>query len=136
MKVRLPIAVLSLVCLLGVAGIAQAKKAPKTTYLVADLVSNQSGATTTDTNLKNAWGMAFFPGAPFWIADNGSGVSTLYDGAGTPQPQPTPLVVKLPTPSANTGAAATGLVANTTTGFCFPRTTRPRNSFSIAKTAP
>ncbi len=34
-------------------------------------------AATIDKNLVNPWGMTAFPGAPFWIADNGAGVSTL-----------------------------------------------------------
>jgi uncharacterized protein (TIGR03118 family) len=125
MKARLFVLFLALAFVSGVAGSANAKKSPKTVYVQTNLVSDQSGATTTDANLKNAWGIAFFPGAPFWIADNGSGVSTLYDGAGTPQPQPTPLVVKLPTPSSNTGAAATGLVANTTTDFVIAADSAP-----------
>lgn len=125
MKARFLVLFLALALVAGIAGSAHAKKPAKTVYVETDLVSNQSGATTTDANLKNAWGIAFFPGAPFWIADNGSGVSTLYDGAGVPQPQPTPLVVNLPTPTSNTGAAATGLVANGTTDFVIPADSAP-----------
>src|SRR5580704_4207170 len=51
------------------------------------------GAANTDPVLPNAWGVAFTPGAsPFWIADNDTGCSTLYDGARVPQPlTPKPL---------------------------------------------
>jgi uncharacterized protein (TIGR03118 family) len=31
-----------------------------------------------DTNLVNAWGISFNATSPFWISDNGSGLSTLY----------------------------------------------------------
>ena len=48
-----------------------------------NLVSNVSGlAYTTDGNLKNPWGVAFSATSPFWISNQGSGTSTLYDGAG------------------------------------------------------
>ena len=53
-------------------------------YVVNNLVSDLPGAAHQDSNLKNAWGVAFTPGAsPFWIADNATGLSTLYDGDGT-----------------------------------------------------
>ena len=79
MKARLLVLFLALALVSAVASSAHAKKSPKTVYQQTNLVSDQSGSTTTDDNLKNAWGIAFFPGAPFWIADNGSGVATLYD---------------------------------------------------------
>lgn len=51
-------------------------------YVVTPLVSDQSGqAPVIDPNLKNSWGVAFSPGASlFWISDNATGLSTLYDG--------------------------------------------------------
>ena len=59
-------------------------------YVVTNLTSDLLGiAPNTDPVLQNAWGVAFTPGAsPFWIADNATGCSTLYDGSGVPQ-QPT-----------------------------------------------
>src|SRR5579872_2190342 len=52
-------------------------------YAITNLVSNQAGkAKHQDKVLVNAWGMSFFPGGPFWISDNGTGVSTFYDGKG------------------------------------------------------
>ena len=49
-------------------------------YSQTNLVSNVTGvATTTDTQLVNPWGISVLPGQDFWIADNNSGVSTLYD---------------------------------------------------------
>jgi uncharacterized protein (TIGR03118 family) len=46
----------------------------------------------TDANLRNGWGVAFNPNGPVWVADNETGKSTLYDGAGKVQP----LVVTIP----------------------------------------
>src|SRR5262249_44321038 len=49
------------------------------------------------------------PTSPFWVADNGTGVSTLYgrDGAAVP------LVVTIPPPAGGTGSAPTGVAFNT-----------------------
>jgi uncharacterized protein (TIGR03118 family) len=80
-------------------------------YKVTDLVSNGTGAPNHDPNLVNAWGITNFPGSPFWVSDNGTGKSTLYNGAGTP----IPLVVTVP-PASGTGTGSpTGIVANTDT---------------------
>lgn len=35
-----------------------------------------------DPALQNAWGLVAGPGTPFWVSNNASGTSTLYDGAG------------------------------------------------------
>jgi len=53
-------------------------------YVVTPLVSNVAGAAPkVDGVLQNAWGIAFSPAAsPFWINDNATGCSTLYDGEG------------------------------------------------------
>jgi uncharacterized protein (TIGR03118 family) len=92
-------------------------------YTQTNLVSDLSGtATTTDPNLKNAWGLVRSAGSPWWVANNGTGTSTLYNGAGVPQPQPTtanptatPLVVTIPPPKNGTGPATpTGIVFNGT----------------------
>ena len=66
--------------------------ASKNAYAAKVLVSDQPGAPVTDKNLKNPWGVAFGPGSPFWVSDNNSGKSTLYDGDGTI----VSLVVKIP----------------------------------------
>lgn len=68
----------------------------------------------TDPSLVNAWGIAFNPFGPVWMADNGSGVSTLYDGTGNP----IPLVVGIPSPTnPNGGGNPTGIVFNGSGGF-------------------
>ncbi|HWO32282.1 MAG TPA: hypothetical protein VNO32_26095, partial [Candidatus Acidoferrum sp.] len=39
-----------------------------------NLTSDTAGlAANTDPELVNPWGIAFFPGQPFWISDNNSG---------------------------------------------------------------
>jgi uncharacterized protein (TIGR03118 family) len=49
-----------------------------------NLVSDGAvSANVVDPALKNPWGISFGPASPFWVANNGSGVSTLYQGDGT-----------------------------------------------------
>src|ERR1700730_17041524 len=63
-------------------------------YFQTNLVSNTAGiATTTDPQLLNPWGISFLPGQDFWIANNNSGTSTLYDLNGNKN---TALVVTIP----------------------------------------
>lgn len=84
-------------------------------YVQRNLVSDQPGqADLVDTNLVNAWGLAFSGSSPFWISDNHAGVSTLYNTTGGVQK----LVVTIPTPPGVTGPSApTGVVFNGTTNF-------------------
>jgi uncharacterized protein (TIGR03118 family) len=52
-------------------------------YKQTNLVSDTAGmAANTDAKLVNPWGIAFVPGNPFWISDNNSGFTTLYDQNG------------------------------------------------------
>ena len=62
-------------------------------YSQTNLVSNVAGAKTTDPQLLNPWGIAFGPQQDFWIANNNSGTSTLYDNNGVKDTQ---LVVTIP----------------------------------------
>ena len=39
-------------------------------------------AAHTDVDLKNPWGVSFLPSGPFWISDNGTSKTTVYDSAG------------------------------------------------------
>lgn len=85
-------------------------------YTQTNLVSDLPGvAANMDPNLVNPWGISFGPTTPFWISDNGTGLSTLYNGAGEPQS----LVVTIPPPSGGTPPAApTGTIFNgTSTDF-------------------
>jgi uncharacterized protein (TIGR03118 family) len=71
-------------------------------------------ADNVDAKLVNPWGLAFAPSSPVWVADNGTGVSTLYDGAGVPQA----LVVKIPPAKIGDGLGhPTGIVFNSTDDF-------------------
>ena len=50
-------------------------------FAVTNLVTNDQGANAaqiTDGNLINAWGISHSPASPFWVSDNGTGLSTLY----------------------------------------------------------
>src|SRR5436309_383536 len=60
-----------------------------------------------DTDLKNPWGISFAGASPFWIADNGTAKSTLYNGAGVKQG----LIVNISVPGGGQ-AAPTGTVNN------------------------
>src|SRR5882757_7173304 len=55
-------------------------------YTQTNLVSNASGvAPVTDPQLINPWGISRGSGSPWWISDNATGLSTLYNGAGAKQ---------------------------------------------------
>jgi uncharacterized protein (TIGR03118 family) len=58
----------------------------ETTFLQTNLVSDSISipAVTIDPNLINPWGLAHSATSPFWVSDNGTGVTTIYTGAGTP----------------------------------------------------
>jgi uncharacterized protein (TIGR03118 family) len=74
-------------------------------YLDSDLAGK---APHTDPLLKNAWGLAYAPGGPFWISDEATGWSTLYDGKGNPQS----LQVIVPPASGTGPGSPTGIVYN------------------------
>lgn len=59
----------------------------QTGYSATRLVSDKAAiaAAHNDGNLVNAWGIAFEPAGPVWVANNGTQTSTLYDGAGAAQ---------------------------------------------------
>lgn len=55
-------------------------------YQLTNLSSNQvKSAHHDDPLLVNAWGLVHAPKSPWWVSDNNSGWSTLYDGAGNAQ---------------------------------------------------
>jgi uncharacterized protein (TIGR03118 family) len=121
-------------------------------YLVTPLVSDtQATENPPDPVLQNAWGVAFTPaGSPFWIADNATGCSTLYDGDGTKValqvsiPLPGNIVpptdcktVNPKTPPNPTPAAPTGVVWNPTTNpataFLVPGTNLPASFIFVTE---
>jgi uncharacterized protein (TIGR03118 family) len=84
-----------LACAIGAVAFASATTAWASDFykqrnLVSD--SNAVRAEQHDPHLVNAWGLAFNPYAVAWVADNGTGFSTLYDGNGKAQS----LVVTIP----------------------------------------
>ena len=91
-----------------------AARATTTMYFQTNLTSDIPGlADHTDSNLINPWGMAFSDSPTantleraFWISDNGTNVSTLYDGKGVANA----LIVSTP-------ANPTGQIFNTSSSF-------------------
>jgi len=83
-------------------------------FTATNLVSDTTGKTKhTDPLLGNPWGLAYGPGGAFWISDEATGYSTLYDGSGNPQS----LQVIVP-PTSGTGLGSpTGIVYNGSTEF-------------------
>src|SRR5262245_58030534 len=104
------------------------------TYLETDLVSNIPGrAAVTDTNLQNPWGLVASPMGPWWVSDNGTGLSTLYDGSGAVQS----LVVTIPPPMGSpegTTSTPTGIVFNGGGGFNVSNGTTSGSSVFIFST--
>jgi uncharacterized protein (TIGR03118 family) len=91
-----------LACALGALALAGASGAwAGDFYKQRNLVSDtrQIRAEHRDPHLVNAWGLAFNPFGVAWVADNGTGFSTLYDGDGKPQS----LVVTIPGAGKATG---------------------------------
>ncbi len=59
---------------------------PGGTYAVTSLVSDVPGAAAhTDGNLVNAWGLARSATSPWWVSDNGTMKTTVYNGSGVLQ---------------------------------------------------
>ena len=90
-------------------------------YQQTNLVSDVQGLAANppsgqaDTQLVNPWGLTSSSTSPWWIADNGAGVSTLYNGQGEKQS----LVVNLPSPVSGTPGTPTGAVFTGQAGFTF-----------------
>jgi len=80
-------------------------------YTATTLVKNTGK--NGDKQLINPWGMAYAPGAPFWLSDAGSGLSTLYDGSGNKQG----LIVTIPSASGTGLGSPTGIVYNGSSQF-------------------
>ena len=95
----------------------------QTRFMQTNLVSDLPGvAQQTDPQLVNAWGLAASSDSPWWVSDNGSGLSTLYTADGTKVPiNPTGPVTKgaviIPSPTSPTGGTPTGIVSNNTSDF-------------------
>src|SRR5882762_1484726 len=79
-------------------------------YTQTNLVSNASGvAPVTDPQLINPWGISRGSGSPWWVSDNATGLSTLYNGAGAKQS----LIVTVPPADPNNKNTPTGTPTGT-----------------------
>jgi uncharacterized protein (TIGR03118 family) len=88
-------------------------RGPSQFYAQHNILSDIPGlADHTDSNLVNAWGLVSSPTTPWWIADNGTGKSTLYNVA-------TDAIQAVFTVPGADGAQGnpTGIVFNGGTGF-------------------
>ena len=108
---------------------------PSGGYLQTNLVSDLPGlARVTDPNLVNPWGLSAAPTGPFWVSDNGTGVSTLYDGQGQAQPSVSPLIVGIPGPAGSSMGTPTGTVFNGGPGFLVSANGRSGSSLLLFAT--
>jgi uncharacterized protein (TIGR03118 family) len=95
-------------------------------YSQTNLVANTAGiAPVTDPSLVNPWGISRGSGSPWWVSDNATGLSTLYNGAGAKQG----LVVTIPPADPTNPKTPTG----TPTGTIFNGST---TDFLLAPSAP
>src|SRR3989441_3720122 len=87
------------------------QSAPSRFYEQHNLVSDGAvPADLVDAALVNAWGLVASGTSPWWVADNGADLSTLYNGNTGAK---VALVVSVP-------GAPTGVVFNGTSGFVIP----------------
>ena len=115
-RFRISAAVLAGVILTGlIASPGSASAANGSRYLQTNLVSDVAGwAPVTDAALVNPWGLSRSATSPWWVADNGTGLSTLYTGAGAKLA----LVVTVPpAPGQPAPSAPTGTVFNGSSDF-------------------
>ena len=100
-------AALGLIVLTAAPAVADSPRPPNV-YETHVFISDQAGVgDIQDPNLVNGWGIVHGPTTPWWVANNGTNTSTLYNGT---TGAPLPLVVKVP-------GAPTGTVFNGGTGF-------------------
>ena len=85
-------------------------------YSQTNLVSDTPGisANRTDTLLANAWGIAIGPTGTFWISDNHSGTTAVYDNNGAQ------VRYEVNIPNGTKAASPSGVVYNGTSNFSTP----------------
>jgi uncharacterized protein (TIGR03118 family) len=110
-------------CLVATIAIGAVAPAQASLFTVTNLVTDDqavNAATITDPNLVNAWGMSHSATSPFWVSDNGTGVSTLYavnPTTGIPVKQG--LTVTIPGNGSVTGQAFAGSIVGSFNGDTF-----------------
>jgi len=104
------IAALSLlaIALLSLPASAQSYTATILTSDIANITNNP-----VDADLTNPWGLVSSPTGPWWVADNGTGLSTIYDGNGVKQG----LVVTIPSWDGSGTGTPSGIAYNGTNDF-------------------
>jgi uncharacterized protein (TIGR03118 family) len=88
-------------------------------YTRVDLVTDSgTDGTVKDSHLINGWGLVSTTTSPFWVSDNGTGVSTLYSINNTKGVAATPvsLVVTIPSVAGGPGTPTGIVAAETPTG--------------------
>jgi uncharacterized protein (TIGR03118 family) len=107
-------ALASAFCLLSLILLSASTQVSAQFYKQTNLVSDVPGlAQFTDPDLVNPWGLIASGASPWWVANNGTGLSTLYNGAGVKQT----LVVTVAPAMAPGPATPTGIVFNGSTDF-------------------
>src|SRR5258708_7304076 len=82
-------------------------------YNQTNLVSNTAGvAPVTDPQLINPWGLSRNSGSPWWVSDQATGFSTLYNGAGDKQSLIVTIPPADPTNKNTPTGTPTGTIAN------------------------
>jgi len=100
--------------LIWIAGVSTVQSAYEQTNLVSNDLSLIPAA-NLDPSLQNPWGIASSATSPFFVSDNGTGISTLYNTSGT---QVSLVVTIPPAPGGFTGTGTpTGVVFNGSSDF-------------------
>jgi hypothetical protein len=96
-------------------------------YKQTDIVSYTSGAAPVDDpQLLNAWGLSQGPSTAWWVSDNLTGVSTLYNGAGEKQSLVVTIPPADPTNKNTPKGSPTGTIFHgSQTDFCWRQENRP-----------
>jgi uncharacterized protein (TIGR03118 family) len=86
-RIAIAIGALLVVIFTASALAAGTRTSAENAYVVHNLVSDVPGAADqVDPKLVNAWGLTSTSGSPWWVADNGTDASTLYQADGTKVP--------------------------------------------------
>ncbi len=97
-------------------------------YVQHNLVADVAGvADFTDPNLVDAWGIASSSSSPFWVNDNGTGLSTLYTSTGSINATK---VTVPPSASGSSPSTPTGVVFNGVGGFAIAAGKTPNFIFA------
>src|SRR3546814_17079008 len=71
-------------------------------------ISDWSSDVCSSDLLINPWGVSFAPTGPFWVSNQGSATSTLYNGDGSPVPLVVTIRLNAPGPASTRGQSVSG----------------------------